>query len=298
MVKTIRVLEKLYIQTLIIGGMTPQMVIDELTRLSLPIPTNEMPEIVDELRAAVPRFFSHKEIPDEAIMEELGLAPMYYYRFNKFYSKSIDGCASALEMLQDPQIRKFVLALSMAGISLTDVELLINGRYSMNWESPDFQMYAKYFCNLENWTFADKDFFIEQKVKDQGLRQLLKNSALKGDRHYLVWKLGLGTDPQMSMEQIFTDMAGDAYFTFKENLKINLDTAQKFATLAIRLSDRLDQNDNKKREVSSFKDELVIKLAVEKSSPNSESVIDKSEIELDIPQVQSAKINLKEVKFE
>ncbi len=298
MVKTIRVPEKLYIQTLIVGGMTPQMVMDELTRLNIPIPTNDMENIVNELRTAIPRFFSHKEVPEESVMEELGLAPMYYYRFNKTYSGSIDGCANALQMLEDPQIRKFVLALLLAGISLTDTELLINGRYSITWESNDFLIFAKYFFNFTDWTYADKDFYITQSVKDMALKQLLKTSALKGDRHYLVWKLGLGTDPQMSMEQIFQDMLSDSYFTFKENLKTNLDNSQKFAMLAIRLSDRLDQNDSKKREASSFKDELVIKLDIERSAPAADNIADASQISLELPQQHTTSVNLKDVKFE
>ena len=290
--KTIRVPEKLYIQTLIAGGFTPMMVIEELTRLNLDINTNTMESIIDEVKTVTPSL-----IFDDDIIEALELSPMYYYRFSKPAPSniSIEGCEGALKMTEDPQLKKIILGLSIAGINPIDVELLINGRYQVTHEAQDFQNYLKFFCNFEEWSYADKEAYID-KLKDPELKVILKKAALKGDRHYLVWKLGLGTDPNMSMEQIFTDMMSDSYFSFKELIKLRPEDAQKFAQLAIRLSDRLDTSKSKEKESHNLLDELKIKLTIDSTTNN--TVVDSKDIQVELPKRTGQSLNLTEMKFE
>ena len=263
------------------------MVIDELTRLKIEIPLDEIKAIVAELQAAVPNFFQTKTPLEDHEIEALKLAPMYYYRFQKTAPPgvNVDGCENAILMLEDPTLRKAIIALSLAGINPLDIELLINGRYHVTWESHDFQNFIKFFANFDEWSYADREFYVENRVKEAEYKLTLKKAALKGDRHYLVWKLGLGTDPHMSMEAVFTDMIADSYFTFKELMKARPDNAQKFAQLAIRLSDRLDKNESSKKETGSLVDELKIKLVVEttKQGTAENQVTDISEIALELP---------------
>ena len=294
--KIIRVPEKLYIQTLIVGGMTPLMVVEECQRLNIDPPMNEMESIFREVKASLPDIKN----PDEYILETLEVSPMYYYRFNKPApsATSLTGCEEALQMTEDPQLKKIITGLSLAGINPIDIELLINGRYHVTHEQQDFQNYIKYFANFEDWSYADKEAYVE-KLKDVEFKNILRKAALKGDRHYLVWKLGLGTDPHMSMEQIFTDMMSDSYFTFKEYIKLRPDDAQKFAQLAIRLSDRLDQTKTKEKESHNLLDELKIKLEVE-STDKTSHVIDLKDISIVLPKRTggSQSINLEGLKFE
>jgi hypothetical protein len=293
--KVIRVPEKLFIQTLIVGGFTPAMVVEELQRLNLDVPTNEMSSIIDEIRNVVSDLKSF----DDITLEALGLSPMYYYRFQKPAPSdiSIYGCEGALKMLEDPQLRKLVTALTLAGINPIDVELLVNARYHATFESQEFQLYIKYFANFEEWGYADKAFFVDNRIKDAEFKVILRKAALKPDRAYLIWKLGLGTDPNMSMEQIFTDMLADSYFTFKENIKIRPDDAQKFAQLAIRLSDRIDSSNDKKKEVTSFAEDLHIKLVVENTQGEAK-IADIKDVNIEIPRRQSQSLKLEDMKFE
>jgi hypothetical protein len=291
--KTIRVPEKLYIQTLIVGGFNAEKVIDELTRLRIDIPLADIENIIAEIKVVVPDLFTSGKALEDHEIETLNLFPMYYYRFQKTAPPSVDiaGCQNSLEMLEDPTLRKNITALSLAGVNPLDIELLINARYHVTWESQDFQNFIKFFANFDEWSYADREFFVENRIKDAEYKLTLKKAALKGDRHYLVWKLGLGTDPHMSMEAVFTDMIADSYFTFKENIKARPDDAQKFAQLAIRLSDRLDKNESSKKESTSLLEELKIKLTVETTKPGSSEnqVTEMSEIGLELPKRETVK---------
>ena len=181
-----------------------------------------------------------------------------------------------------------------------DIELLVKGRYEVSHDSPDFQNFLKYFANFEEWGYADREFFVESQ-RDAEFKMILKKAALKGDRHYLVWKLGLGTDPHMSLEQVFSDMLSDAYFTFKENVRLRPDDAQKFAQLALKIADRLDSSDARKKESHNLLDELKIKLVVENTSDKTESKItDISEVPVELPKrgTGGTSIALDKLKFE
>lgn len=70
--------------------------------------------------------------------------------------------------------------------------------------------------------------------------------ALKGDKDYLLWKLGAA--PEKDFSEMLRDMVNDSYYNFKEQSKIKPSVAQRWAGLAIKLTDRLDalNNDDKK----------------------------------------------------
>lgn len=300
--KIIRVPEKLYLQALVAGGFSPDKILDEMTRLKLEIPLEDVKAVITEMREVVPLYFKEdREINDEEI-DLLNVSPMYYYRHSKSAPSNVNiaGCDNALLMLEDPTLRKAVTALSLAGINPLDIELLINGRYHVTWESEDFRNFIKFFANFDDWSYADRAFYVETRVKEADFKNILKKAALKGDRHYLVWKLGLGTDPHMSMEGIFTDMIADSYFTFKELMQARPDDAQKFANLAIRLSDRLDKNESAKKETHDLAKELQIKLVVETTNSASaeNKVTDMKDIALELPKRESAKSVIETAKAE
>jgi len=296
--KIIRIPEKAYIQTLIVGGLTVQQVLDEMKRLQLSSPEDYLPDIYTELKMNIPEFFKTKQLPDEVVLEDIGVSPMYFYRFKKSVSdiRKLDGCEGAFKMLEDPQIRKFITALSLAGVNPTDIELLINGRYSIAYDSPDFQIYLKYFSNFEEWTYVDKEYYIE-RMTDTSLKAIMRKAALKGDRHYLVWLLGLGTDPHMSIEQVMRDMIGDTYFLFKENIKSIPDDALKFANLMLKLKDRIDESESRKRDTTTLLDEIKIKLLVSRTS-ETKQIIDIKDIDVQLPKVQQTPTNLQALNFE
>lgn len=289
---TIRVPEKKYIQTLIVGKLNSSLVVDDLQSRRIAITTGMKP-IYSQLVTENPSYFQkdYTGEPDMGWLESLGIAPMYAYRFKKPLDVSIQGCEGAFKMLEDPKMVRFVNALGMAGINRTDIELILNAKYNISYESPDFETFIEYFANYDGWSYGDKEMYINNEVQDPELKAIYKR-ALTGERTLLIWELGLGTDPSASFDDMLQDMFTDSYFYFKKKLKFAPDDAQKFAQLAIKLADRMDQIQDKTREQTDLFSELKFKLEEDSTSKKDtkSQVIDISEMDVVLPERTEGKI--------
>jgi hypothetical protein len=283
----VRIPERKYIESLIVGGFNSNMISEDLTnkKILLPTPT-KLKEIYDDITSDAE---FNKTSPSADWLEDRGIASMYSYRFkHSFDDVSVKGIENAFKMLEDPQMRKFMYALSLAGIPDEDVELIINGRYDITYETPDFQAFAQYFANFDDWGHIDKELYVDA-IQDLELKKLFK-LALKKDRFYLVWKLGLGTDPSISFDGLMRDMMVDSYFMFKEKMKNFPDEAQKFGALAVKLSDRIDKIDEEKKSTSDLLSDLKFKLVVERTDTENVHIQDADILKVDIPEKQSTAI--------
>lgn len=282
----IRVPERKYIETLIIGGFNSDMIGEDLTnkKIQLPTPT-QLKGIYEELTSD-PEFSTTK--PTQEWLESRGLIKMYSYRFKHgFDDVSIAGLENSFRILEDPQMKKFMYSLSLAGIPDEDIELIVNGRYDITYESADFQAFTDYFCNFRSWGYTDKELYVSS-VQDEDLKKIYK-LALKKDRYYLVWKLGLGTDPNVSFDQLLRDMMVDSYFMFKEKMKNFPDDAQKFGALAVRISNRLDSIEEAKKDSGDLLSDLKFKLVVERTDKE-ENIKNADELNLEMPEKKSTVI--------
>ena len=283
----IRVPEKKYIQTLIAGKNNAALIIDELQMRKIPVPTNEMKEIYTEVIRSCPdpTYFNNdsKAAPTEEWLEELQVIPMYYYRFNKATDRSLLGCEGAFKMLEDPKMVRFIHTLAVAGVNKDDIELILNAKYNISYETPDFDIFMHYFANYTGWSYTEKEMYVNQ-VQDLELKKLFR-SALVQDRSTLIWELGLGTDPNASFDDMLKDMFTDAYFYFKRNAKYKTEDAMRFATLATKISDRMDQIKDKNAEHQDLFSELKIKLQHEDTTDKKSQVVkDASEMDIEIPE--------------
>lgn len=288
---TIRVPEKKYIQTLILGRMNAALVVDDLQLRKIPI-VSGMKSIYNELTTTNPDFFKkdNNTDPDPAWLKSLGVEAMYAYRFKKVTETPILGCAGAMKILEDPKLVRWIHVLSIAGISRTDIELILNAKYNISFESPDFDTFIDCFANYDGWSYADKEMYINQDVQDQELKALFKK-ALSGERSMLIWELGLGTDPSASFSEMLQDMFTDSYFNFKKKIKFDPDTAQKFAQLAIKIADRMERDQDKEREEADLFSEMKFKLDNENTTDKKkQAVVDIGDMDVIMPDRTETKI--------
>jgi hypothetical protein len=270
------------------GRMSSERVLQELTELKIPHPPLTMyKQLWEELKASNESFFRSppQTLPDEDWLEDEGIADMYALRFERSasnrISKKIQGCQGALNMLQDPNLKKYNYVLSFMGMEQVDVELIINARYSIAHDTPDFAAFFHYFCNFDEWTYTDKELYMDSSP--EGIKSVLK-LALKNDRSFLIWKLGLGTDPNLKYDDMLKDMLTDSYFLFKENIKLmKADEANKFAVLATKLADRLDGLNDEKDKDNDLLSKLKFKLEISTTQKDDSAIKSMTDIQLDIP---------------
>lgn len=162
---------------------------------------------------------------------------MYGHLFNMEVPPGTHGITGAFEVLNDPLMYRLITSMALAGITKEDIELIVNGKYNIHYSSEDIEEFLKYFFNVEKWTLSDKKEYVTQ-IADQSLQRFY-TLALKGDKDYLLWKLGAA--PDKSFNLMLRDMMVDSYYNFKERSKVDPDTAQRWGGLAVKLTDRLEK---------------------------------------------------------
>jgi len=133
--------------------------------------------------------------------------------------------------------------MALALITDEDIELIVNGKYNMEYSSDDVKMFLKYFFNVSEWTLKDRQNYVKG-INEPQLRKYYK-IALKGDKQHLLWKLGV--TPEKDFADMLRDIAQDSYYNFKEQSKIRPDVAQRWANLTIKVTDRIDTIEKDKR---------------------------------------------------
>ena len=267
------------------GRISSALFVDDLQTRKIAIPKErDILDLRNELVDSNPDYFASADAEaDPDWLQGWGLSPMFYFRFQKPTNLSLKGCEGAYRMLQDPRMSKFMSLLSFGGVTQEDLEIILNARYNISFESEDYTMYLRYFSNYSDWTFADKELFSDS-ITDVDLRKLYK-LALKGDRAQLVWELGLGSDPTLSMDDLLRDMFTDSYFFFKKNVKLRPDDAQKFAGLAVKISDRLESMQDKKQSSQDLISELKVKLQNKNTLADpKQTIINIGDINVELPQ--------------
>lgn len=285
--KVIRVPEKLYIRTLIMGRNNSSLIVDELNSHAIPLPQeNAMKRIYEEVITSNPAYFQDAaQLATDEWIEQMDVHPMFYYRFKKAADApmSIQGCKGAFKILEDPKIVRIIHALRLNGVPSEDVELVINAKYNIAFDSPDFDVFIKFFANYDDWTYQDKELYI-QTTADPDLKKLLK-TALTSDRSQLVWELGLGTDPNASFDNMLREMTTDSFYLYKKNIKHNPDDATKFSQLFIKLMDRMEQNKEKEATSLDLFSELKLKLVTEDTKDKKKSnIVAKEDMDIEIPE--------------
>jgi hypothetical protein len=227
-----------YIVTLVAGKMNNQDILRDLQANSLPPPpVKEVNDLRESLKLGQQDYFSNKEAVNLSWLNELGVEAMFGYKFKKQVEESLDGILGAFKVLNDPNMYRTITSLAMASVTPEDIELIVNGKYDVEYSSADLDVFLKYFFDLKSWTRYEKDKYAND-ITDGQLRGFYK-MALNEEKDYLMWKLGVA--PNKSFDAMLRDMTVDSYYNFKEQSTRNPDQAQKWGTLMLKVQERLEK---------------------------------------------------------
>lgn len=226
-----------YIETLVVGKLPLSEVNSKLAEINRDFPSKGLSIIYKRFAAEQPEYFNGKEEMDSLWLADWGIEKMYGHLFDMEVTTGTAGITGAFNVLNDPLMYRLITSMALAGITEEDIELIVNGKYNIHYSSEDIKEFLHYFFNVSEWNLNQKKEYVST-IKDSALLKFYK-LALKGDKDYLVWKLGAA--PDKSFNSMLRDMMVDSYYNFKERSKIDPDTAQKWGALAVKLTDRLER---------------------------------------------------------
>lgn len=239
------------VASLIVHRDTPGEIIGYLAEKEFSMPKNIgdlCRRVSMRLRSDFPHYFEDpkKPPPDDGLLVRSTLIGLYDSMFVhptddpmlKTFSEGFDG---AMKILEDARMRRIVQSMALADIDQDDIELLVNARYDFNYTSQDIQFYLKHFFNVKGWRMPEKKIFVAEELNDDFRK--MYDIALKGDKQYLLWKLGLS--PNKSYNEMMQEMMNDAFFLFKENSKNarTADNAYRWSQVALKLAEKLEKNE-------------------------------------------------------
>jgi hypothetical protein len=197
-----------------------------------------------------------KNQPDPNWLIEMRVDKMVAYNRKLEMPNGTFGIEGAFRLLEDPLMYRLITSLALAKITDEDIELIVNGKYNINYTSEDITEFLHYFFNVKSWTLTDKVQYVES-IKSNDLKKFYK-MALKGDKDHLVWKLGAA--PNKSFDSMLREIMTDSFYNFKENSKVNSDIAQKWGTLALKTVEKLEKFDKSTQEKKDVFAEITFKL--------------------------------------
>lgn len=191
------------------------------------------------LASTNPDFFSNADehVPNSVWLTDLEIQKFVAYELKLEIPEGTAGIKNALEILKDKSMYDVISTLALGKIEDEDIDLIVNGRYNIHYESIDIKEFIHYFFNVYDWTLSDKKNLVAS-ITDTKLKKLYE-LALEGDKDYLIWKLGIA--PNRSFDQMLREMMTDSYYNFKEKIKLDPDMAQKWGGLALRITDRIEK---------------------------------------------------------
>lgn len=264
-----------YVTTLVAGKKSPEAILDNLKKYDLSFPLPGVQEIYEDLKEQQPDYFKKKSASIELEwLEEWDISEMYGYIFEVYTDHTnVPAIEGAFKILNDPLMKRLVTSLAMAGITSEDIELIVNGKYNIEYSHEHIVLFLKYFFDVAGYSFVEKKKLVE-KVADPDTKRFF-TIALKGDKDYLLWKLGAA--PDKSFDSMLRDMMSDSYYNFKERSRVDPDLAQRWGGLAVKLSDRIDKVQQEKASSEDLFTELEFKL--EETRQEEQAILHIDEIE-------------------
>ena len=138
-----------YILTLVAGKMSNQEILIDLKQYSLPAPkAQEVNDLRDQLKLGQADYFDGKEPVDLNWLHDLEIEAMFGFKFNKQVAESMDGIEGSFKVLNDPNMYKTITSLAMSGVTPEDIELIVNGKYDIEYSSNDLDKFLHYFFDI------------------------------------------------------------------------------------------------------------------------------------------------------
>jgi len=275
-----------YIETLVAGGYKPQQVCNDLESIGISTRLDIVNYVSEVMRTNNPEQFEEKS-PDPLWLHELGIEKMYSYKFQVPLPPGVSGIEGAFKVLNDPLMYRLITSMAMANMNEEDIELIVNGKYDIEYASEDINEFVNYFFNVKDWTIVNKQKYVET-VKVPELKNAYK-LALKGDKDYLLWKLGAA--PEKSFDIMLKDMMVDSYYNFKERAKGDPELAQKWGTLAVKLTDRLEKLEKETHEKQDMFADIQFQIKNSPTSSEDGKTLDSNKPDLNV----NVSINNKDV---
>jgi len=250
-----------YIETLVVGRLTDDQILDKLKDLNLSFPEKYIPIVRQHFRDLQPEYFTDLTVPVEVSwLVEWDIDKMYSYIFKIPVPNGTAGIAGAFEIMSDQNMHRVITSLAMAKITDEDIELIVNGKYNIHYVSEDIEEFLHYFFNIEDWSIGDRKKYISSLTKE-GEKKLkfFYKFALEEEKDFLIWKLGAASTK--SFQAMMQDMAVDSYYNFKEHSRIDSEVAQKWAGVAIKLADKFNTYEKENRDTKKmFLDDIQFKI--------------------------------------
>tara|TARA_Y100000034_G_C6862475_1_gene392694 strand:+ start:694 stop:1356 length:663 start_codon:yes stop_codon:yes gene_type:complete len=213
-----------YVTALVAGKLTPEVILQKLEQVNLSFPLPGVQKIYETLSDEQPDYFKDPKASIEVQwVKDWDVAEMYGYLFKVYTGDDMDAIKGAFKLLDDPLMFRLITSLAIGNITSEDIELVVNGKYDVEYTHANIEMFLKYFFNVSNSSLAEKKQLVEA-VTDGSLKRFYK-VALQGDKDYLLWKLGAA--PDKSFDSMLRDMLSDSYYNFKERSRVDPDLAQK-----------------------------------------------------------------------
>lgn len=248
-----------YIEALVMSKKPLEEITEGLEKYALDAPEQALSIIVTTLREDHKEYFDGKSPKsiDPDVIRDMDIAEMFCYFTNFSFPEKMHDPKKAFELIDDPLMYRLITSLALTKVNDEDLEIIVNGKFNMDYSVEDIKIFLKYFFNTEGWTLKDRQDYVNT-VTDQQLKPFYK-MALKGDKDYLMWKLGAA--PEKDFNMMLKDMIHDAYYNFKEQSKVKPDVAQRWANLTVKIADKIDNYEkDDKKSAQSFLDNFDFKI--------------------------------------
>lgn len=271
-----------YIESLVLSKFSIDEIKEKLEEYNLEFNKKVVSIIIKTLRDEKPDYFDGQdpEPADPEWIRDVGVVEMYSHFTNHVVDEDSAPVDGAFKLINDPMMYRLITSMAIALMDDQDIELIVNGKFNMEYTSEDIKMFLKYFFNLDGWALKERQDYVE-KVKDPQLSQYYK-IALKKDKGYLMWKLGAA--PELDYGKMMKDMVTDSYYNFKEQGDVKPELAQKWARVAIKLTDKIEKYNKEKKGdgAESFMDNFEFEI---KSVASEKEEAGKEDIEDEIPHI-------------
>lgn len=246
-----------YIEAMLVAKQPIEELHDKVSTLPVSLGVPALEHIYYELKKQKPTYFDDDSIAaDPDWLEELGISKMFSHITNMELPEGTAGIEEALEISEDPIMYKVVTSLCLTKINDDDIEMLVNSNYNTDYSYEGIKEFIRYFFDIRSWTLKKRQDYVKS-VQDSELKKYYK-IALKGDKEYLLWKLG--AEPDKEFDEMLKDMTRDTYYLFKEKSKSNPDEAQKWGTLAARLASKIDKLEKRMGKKDDMIEEVEFKI--------------------------------------